>query len=171
MIRAPLQLSQAEYQACLRRDLMTFIERTFLELHPATPWQGNWHIELIASKLMDVVGGKTKRLVINIPPRSLKSLCASIAFPAWLLGNYPGKQIICASYGQDLANNLAAACRTVMLRPWYQKTFQQMQFSSRTALHDFGTTMNGGRLAVSTGGGITGRGADILIIDDPLKSL
>lgn len=162
-------IRQYEMDALMRCDLTSFIGRVFMELHPGCPLMMNWHIALIASKLMAVARGEITRLIINIPPRNLKSICASIAFPAWLLGNHPEKRIICASYAQELALKMASDTKAVMSTGWYQRAFPDMQFSSRTAVHDFVTTQNGGRLAVSTGGGITGRGADILIIDDPLK--
>lgn len=158
-----------EVDSLLRLDLASFIGRAFMELHPGATLAMNWHIPLIADRLMAVARGDIKRLIINIPPRNLKSICASVAFPAWLLGNHPEKRIICASYAQELALKLASDSKAVMSADWYERAFPEMKFSSRTAVHDFVTTMNGGRLAVSTGGGITGRGADILIIDDPLK--
>ncbi len=159
-----------EMAALLRQDLSSFIIRSFQELNPQTHYLHNWHVDLIASKLTAVADGKIKRLIINIPPRNLKSICASVAFPAWLLGHYPAKKVICASYAQDLAIKHALDCRQLILSPWYQEIFPNTRLSaSRTASSDFKTTQNGGRMAVSTGGGITGRGADILIIDDPLK--
>lgn len=165
-----LNLKPYEMAALLRQDLSSFIGRTFQELSPQTEYLHNWHIDLIASKLKEVADGKTTRLIINIPPRNLKSICASVAFPAWLLGHYPHMKIICASYASELANKLATDCRQVMQAPWYQEVFPNTRLTaSRVSANDFNTTKNGGRMAVSTGGGITGRGADILIIDDPLK--
>ncbi len=159
-----------EMAALFRQDLSSFIQRSFSELNPQTEYLHNWHIDLIAHKLMQVERGELTRLIINMPPRNLKSICGSVAFPAWLLGRNPSKKIICASYASDLAIKLATDCRQVILSPWYQETFAHTQLSvNRTAVHDFATTGRGGRMAVSTGGGITGRGADILIIDDPLK--
>jgi len=159
-----------EMAALLRQDLSSFFHRSFMELSPQTSYLHNWHIDLIASKLTQVEQGKINRLIINLPPRNLKSICASVAFPAWLLGRHPSMKIICASYAQELAQKLAMDCRIVMQSPWYQEAFPLARISpKRTALHDFATTARGGRMAVSTGGGITGRGADILIIDDPLK--
>lgn len=159
-----------EMAALLRQDLSSFIIRSFQELNPQTPYLHNWHVDLIASKLTEVAQGKIKRLIINIPPRNLKSICASVAFPAWLLGHNPSKKIICVSYANELAIKHAMDTRQIILSPWYQETFPNTKLSAaRTATHDFKTTNNGGRMAVSTGGGITGRGADILIIDDPLK--
>lgn len=160
--------SPREIQAVLRNDLSTFIQRCFMELNPATKYLYNWHIDLIASKLEDVRLGKCKRLIINIPPRNLKSICASIAFPAWLLGQDPALNIICASYGQDLSSKLALDCRNVMQSSWYQALFPHTQLAN-TSADDFKTTKRGGRMATSVGGVLTGRGADILIIDDPMK--
>lgn len=159
-----------EMAALLRQDLSSFIHRSFQELNPQTAYLHNWHVDLIASKLADVAEGKIKRLIINIPPRNLKSICASVAFPAWLLGHYPAKKVICVSYAHELATKHAADCKQLMLSPWYQETFPNTQLiSTRSAVNDFKTTQNGVRMAVSIGGGLTGRGADILIIDDPLK--
>ena len=159
-----------EMAAIYRLDLSSFIQRSFLELNPQTTYLHNWHIDLVAHKLMQVEQGEITRLIINMPPRNLKSICGSVAFPAWILGRNPTKKIICASYASDLAIKLANDCRQVMLAPWYQEIFPHTRLSAtRTAVQDFATTQRGGRMAVSTGGGITGRGADILIIDDPLK--
>jgi hypothetical protein len=155
--------------ALLRLDLSSFICRTFQELNPQNEYLPNWHVDLIASKLTQVARGEITRLIINLPPRSLKSICASVAFPAWVLGRRPSTKIICASYASELAIKLATDCRQVMLSPWYEAAFPKTRLSARTAVHDFTTTARGGRMAVSTGGGITGRGGDLLIIDDPLK--
>ena len=122
----------------------------------------------MASKLEACRHGKIKRLIINLPPRQLKSLSASIAFVAWLLGHDPTKHVICASYGQDLADKLARDCRNVMNATWYRELFQT-RLSERKAVNDFTTTAQGTRMATSVGGVLTGRGADIIIIDDPLK--
>ena len=113
--------------------------------------------------------GETKRLIINVPPRSLKSQAASVAFPAWLLGQKPGAQIICASYGQDLANKHAIDCRAVLSSGFYRSIFPTRLSPQRQAVHEFMTTQKGVRLATSVGGVLTGRGADYIIIDDPLK--
>src|ERR1700721_1916297 len=112
--------------------------------------------------------GKIRRLMINLPPRSLKSHCASIAFIAWLLGHNPATQIIAASYGQDLADKLARDTRTLMEADWYRALFPT-RLSARKAVNDFTTTAGGTRMATSVGGVLTGRGADVIVIDDPLK--
>ena len=126
-------------------------------------------IEVIASELEACRRGETKRLIICVPPRSLKSHCASVAFPAWLLGHNPSTQIICASYGQDLSNKLAMDCRSLMSSEWYRGLFPTRLSGQRQAVAEFMTDAQGFRLATSVGGVLTGRGGEFLIIDDPLK--
>ena len=160
---------QAELSALVRTDFGAFIERSFYDLNPETLYFPNWHIEVIARELEKCRRGETTRLIINVPPRSLKSHCASVAFPAWLLGHNPAEQIITVSYGQDLADKHALDCRSVMLSRWYQRAFGTRLASSRTAVSDFRTTHYGFRLSVSVGGAAIGRGGEFIIIDDPLK--
>jgi predicted phage terminase large subunit-like protein len=162
-------LTKSEYQALLRSDPYAFFQRAFYEINPQTKFKGNWHIEQIAAKLEACRLGKIKRLIINIPPRSLKSICASVAFPAWLLGKDPAAQIMCVSYAQDLADKHARDCRAVMSADWYQGLFPTQLSADRNAVQEFVTTEQGYRLATSVGGVLTGRGADYIIIDDPLK--
>jgi len=164
-----MKLTPNEYRATLRSDFNAFIERSFYELNPTTAFLPNWHIEKIAAELESCRRGQTRRLIINVPPRSLKSLCASIAFPAWLLGHDPSAQIIVASYGQELSNKLSSDCRTLFTSSFYQDLFSTRLSTQRQALQEFATTENGFRMATSVGGVLTGRGGQFLIIDDPLK--
>jgi len=164
-----MNLTQAEFDVLLRNDLATFIARTFAHLDPQTPYAHNWHIDLLADRLTQVYQGKLRRLIITVPPRSLKSICASVGFPAWVLGRDPSKRIICASYGQELSNKLARDTAAVMSSDWYQRAFATRLASQRSAAADFETTLRGGRMATSVGGVLTGRGGDIVIIDDPVK--
>lgn len=161
-------LSPRDYEFILRRDFMSFIVRAFYELNPQTPLLLAPHIEVIAATLEAVRLGKIRRLIINVPPRSLKSHCASIAFPAWILGHNPAAHLICASYSQELSDKFARNSRTLMLSPWYCHLFPT-RLADRQAVHDFTTTEQGTRMATSIGGVLTGRGADFIIIDDPLK--
>jgi hypothetical protein len=163
------ELSRREYDVILRSDFGYFAERCFYELNPQAAFLPNWHIEVIAAKLAAVRAGKIRRLIINLPPRHLKSLLASVALPAWCLGHDPSAQILCVSYAQDLADKLARDCRSIMMRPWYQRIFPTRLAPHRHAVQEFITTLQGYRLATSTGGVLTGRGADFILIDDPLK--
>jgi len=162
-------LTRAEYETLLRQDLGTFAARCFQDLNPQTELAMNWHLEVIAAKLTAVREGKIRRLIINLPPRHLKSLMASIAFPAWCLGHDSSAQILSVSYAQDLADKLARDCRGIMISPWYRQIFPTRLAPQRQAVQEFITTRQGYRLATSTGGVLTGRGADLILIDDPLK--
>ncbi len=162
-------LTQAEYDTLLHQDFVSFAARCFHDLNPQAELAIDWHIEVIAAKLAAVRQGKIRRLIINLPPRHLKSLLASIAFPAWCLGHDPSAQILCVSYAQDLADKLARDCRNIMTSPWYRRIFPTRLAAQRQAVQEFVTTRQGYRLATSNGGVLTGRGADIILIDDPLK--
>src|SRR3954470_23477704 len=162
-------LTRAEYEILLRHDFATFAGRCFSELNPQTRLKTNWHLEVIAAKLTEVREGKIRRLVINLAPRHLKSLMASTAFPAWCLGLDPTAQILSVSYAQDLADKLARDCRSIMMSPWYRQIFRTRLAPHRQAVREFIAPRQGYRLATSTGGVLTGRGADIILIDDPLK--
>jgi predicted phage terminase large subunit-like protein len=154
----------------LRHDLCAFIHRSFLELNPQTRYLDNYHMELLAAKLEEVRRGSCKRLIINLPPRLLKSHAVSIAFPAWLLGHEPAKQILCITYAQELSEKLARDSRTLMTSPFYEGLFDTRLSKGREAVSEYVTTDGGYRLSTSIGGVLTGRGADIIIIDDPLKA-
>jgi predicted phage terminase large subunit-like protein len=157
------------YADLLRYDLCAFIHRSFLELEQSK-FHWNWHLEVLAAKLEDVRQGRCKRLIVNVPPRHLKSHAISIAFAAWLLGHDPTKKILSVTYAQDLSDNLARRSRTLMTSGFYEALFETRLSKGREAVSDFETTSGGYRLSTSIGGVLTGRGADIIIIDDPLKS-
>ena len=158
------------YADLLRHDLCAFIHRSFLELNAQTQFLSSWHIEMLAAKLEEVRRGSCKRLIVNVPPRQLKSHAISIAFPAWVLGHNPAKQILSVTYAQDLSDNLARRSRTLMTSPFYEGLFDTRLSKGREAVSDYETTDGGYRLSTSIGGVLTGRGADIIIVDDALKA-
>ena len=158
------------YTEILRHDFNAFVHRAFLELNAGTTYRSNWHQEVLAAKLEDVRHGRCRRLIINIPPRHLKSHTASIAFPAWLLGHNPTQQILTVSYAQDLSDKLARDSRALMTSPFYEALFGTRLSPDRQSVGDFETTKGGHRYSTSVGGVLTGRGADIIIVDDPLKA-
>ena len=168
-LNAGAQFSPEEYQVALRQDFMTFTQRCFYHLNPQGNYQHNWHQDLQADRLESCRRGGIRRLILNVPPRSLKSIQASVALPAFWLGHDPSAQILCASYGQDLAEKHSSDCRQILQSDWYQRTFPTRLSKVRNAVHEFTTTANGSRMATSVGGVVTGRGADLIIIDDPLK--
>ncbi|HEV2551570.1 MAG TPA: phage terminase large subunit [Stellaceae bacterium] len=159
----------ARYHDILRCDLYAFILKAFLELNPAAKFLPPAFLDIIVDRLEKVRRGEIKRLIINQPPRTLKSHCVSIVFPAWILGHDPTTQIICASYGQELADKFARDCKNLMTAPFYESLFATRLSPQKQATAEYETTDNGGRLSTSVGGMLTGRGADLIIIDDPLK--
>ncbi len=157
-------------EAVLRNDLTAFTQRCFQTVVPGQQFLPNWHIDAITHQLERVRRGEIRRLIITLPPRNLKSICASVAFPAFLLGHDPALRIVCASYSQDLTTKHARDCRTVMESTWYRQLFRRTRIDPRKNTEtEFETTARGYRLGTSVGGTLTGRGGNLIIIDDPLK--
>ncbi len=158
------------FAALMRKDLSSFIQRAFATVDPGSRYYHNWHIDAIAHQLERVARGETTRLIITMPPRSLKSIAASVAFPAWLLGQDPRGHVVAVSYAEALSEKLALDCQKVLEAPWYKVAFPLARIAKRrSARADFETTRGGGRFSTSVGGALTGRGGDIIIIDDPHK--
>lgn len=156
----------------LRTDFKSFVTKVFGEVAPGSKYLNNWHIDVICDAIMDMYEGGNSRLMINMPPRYMKSLICSVALPAWILGHNPKAQILCVSYNDELADKFAMNCRDIMQSDWYRELFPTTRLhQSRQAVNDFATTCGGGRMATSIGGTLTGRGADWIIIDDPQKSV
>src|SRR5450759_3116457 len=88
-------------QALLAHDLMAFTEFSFGVVRPGIPFKPNWHLEAVTYKLSQVAKGLVRRLIITLPPRTLKSLCASVALPAWFLGHYPWERVVVVSTSID----------------------------------------------------------------------
>lgn len=151
-------------------DFMSFVRKSFHELNPDTPFADNWHLEAIAHHLEQVRTGAIRRLIITMPPRSLKSISASVAFPAYIHGHDPTREVICVSYAQDLAAKLHNDYRAVLNATWYKATFPNTRISpAKDTESETLLTGRGSRLATSVGGVLTGRGGQYIIIDDPLK--
>ena len=164
-----MHLTTDEYRLILQSDFMSFAERAFRELNPETRFVSGTQLDLMASKLESCFQGDIRRLIVNLPPRSLKSHLTTVAFVAWYLGLHPERKVICVSYGQDLADKHARDTRNLMNSEFYKALFPTRLASERKAVADFETTAGGGRMSTSVGGVLTGRGADIIIIDDPQK--
>jgi hypothetical protein len=147
----------------LRADFASFAVHCFRELNLRTEFALSWHHELIAaipgtarkgrpSGEEAVRAGSIRRVIINVPPRHLKSHLASVCFPAWCLGHDPSAQILCASYAQDLADKLSRDCRQIVDSGWYRQLFATRLSTQRQAASEFETTAQGCRLATSVGG-------------------
>jgi predicted phage terminase large subunit-like protein len=157
-------------RAILRRDLYSFVQKAFGTLSPGQNFTPGWYIEAITYQLERVRRGEIRRLIINMPPRSLKSITSSVAFPAFILGHDPTQRIICASYSGELAHKLSNDFRALLASRWYQEIFPGTRIGRyKDSETEIELTRRGSRLATSTGGTLTGRGGNLIIIDDPLK--
>ncbi|KJV90046.1 phage terminase large subunit [Rickettsia bellii] len=152
----------------LRQDFPSFIIKVFNTINPGAKYYPSKHINIISDYLRAVQNGDINRLIINIPPRSLKSICVSVAWTAFLLGLDPAKRIMLASYSQMLSVKHSLDCRFILNSDWYKELFPNTILSkTHNQKSKFLTTANGFRFATSVGGSATGEGGDILIIDDP----
>jgi predicted phage terminase large subunit-like protein len=160
------------FDALLRTSLSAFVEKSFAEIEQGKPYAHNWHIDAITYQLSRIQAGDIRRLIVNIPPRHLKSLTVTIAYIAWALGHDPTKKIICVSHSKDLAREHASAFLRIVESPWYQRLFPALQIAKRGhRITELKTTSGGFRLATSIEGSILGRGADLIVIDDPIQPL
>ena len=159
---------QALLEAVLRNDFLSFLRYCMMVLNPGAPFLPNWHLDAIAYLLEQVRAGKINRLIINIPPRYLKSIMVSVAFPAFLLGHEPRRRIFGISYGGDLSTKHASDFRSIVQSKRYQRIFPKMRINRATE-SDVHTTLRGYRKATSVYAAITGLGGDTFIIDDPQK--
>src|SRR5215469_10871786 len=117
------QASIVTLDAVLRTDLPAFVRKVFGTVSSGDYYAANWHIEAICHVLEKVRHGEIKRLIITVPPRHLKSICTSVALPAWILGHDPTRKIICVSYAENLAGKQALDCRAVIESDWYRQVF------------------------------------------------
>lgn len=132
-------------------------------------WQLQPHLHHLNLKLLDVAKGRCPRLIINMPPRHGKSELVSKHFPAWYLGTYPRKKIILASYEATFAQTWGRAARD-LLDEYGQEIFGVGVNQNTRAAGYWMTTEGGHMWSVGVGGAVTGKGTDLLIIDDPVKN-
>ncbi|AAZ68420.1 phage terminase large subunit [Ehrlichia canis] len=153
-------------------NFLDFLKLCFKTVSPNNKIINNWHIKIIADRLEATLNGKINRLIINMPPRFIKSICVSIAWPSWILGLNPQARIIVASYSQVLSEKLSLDNRYILQSEWYKKLFPHVILSKdQNTKQKFQTIQRGYRFATSVGGSITGEGGDILIIDDPMNPM
>ena len=160
-------IAQAFQDAILRRNFELFLRRCLMTLNPGSPYLPNWHITAIAYQLERIRRGEITRLIINMPPRHLKSLTVSVAFPAYLLGLEPWHRIFAISYGIELSSKHASDFRSIVELAWFRRAFNTR--IARSLEDEVWTTARGFRKATSVYGTLTGLGGDIFIIDDPQK--
>jgi len=145
--------------------LLDYIQYNFVN------YQINWHHKLIIEKLEAVERGEIKRLMIFMPPRSGKSEIGSIQFPSWFIGKHPEKELIAASYSADLATDFGRKVRNLVNSNIFQNVFTGVTLAEDSkSAGRWNTNKGGSYIAAGIGGAITGRGADVLFIDDPHKN-
>lgn len=142
-----------------------FFQLAFRLLHPDAEYLHNWSIDVLGEALARCHRRETKRLIINMPPRSLKSMCTSIAFPAWMLGVRPESKVMCVAGHKGLADEQQELTQKLMLHPRYRALFPHIRVSEGSGRLKL--AQGGFRAAFTPSGALTGRGADVIIIDDP----
>ncbi len=151
-----------------RINFNKFLKNSFCTINPSKKFLSNWHIDLICDYLKACEKSDIKRLIINIPPRYMKSIIVNVAWPAWLLGVNPSCKIISASYASNIAEKHSLDCRNIIQQDWYKKNFPHTILSKeQNQKEKFMTTKMGFRMATSIGASVTGEGGNFLIIDDP----
>ena len=159
--------------ALCRQKFAAFAARAFREVNPGVHLDWSWHLDCVAEHLQALYedrlpDGRT-RLCINVPPRTLKSFLASIAFPAWVLGKEAHKKFITTSFNATLAKEMAQKCRILLESEWYMQLFPNMRIDSRqNEKHNMWTTERGMYYS-SAIMSVTGRGTDFFVLDDPVN--
>lgn len=157
-------------QALYREKFSPYLQRAFKEVYPGVKFEWNWHVDTIAEYLEASYRGEITRLIVTIPPRTLKSYIITTAFTSWVLGKDPWERIICASYAGILSKQHSEDTRRIMMSEWYKDLFPHSRIDpNRNEKMDFYTTQNGRRYATSILGQVTGSGGNYIIVDDPLK--
>ena len=155
-----------QIKALYRSNFPAFLKFAFRELNPNQQLIDTWHIDVLAGYLERVAKGEITRLVINLPPRSLKSLAASIALPVWMHGRNPGLKIMSIAGSRELAGDFERATQDLIKAPRCQALFPHLKPEGRAG--NFYLPQGGQRISAVVGGILVGRGADLIVIDDPI---
>ena len=156
-------------------SLYTFLQHAWQYMDPA-PWKDGWVGQAIAEHLEGVIDGEITRLLINIPPRTLKTSLCSVSLPAWTWAQRyhsptsgPGVKFMYASYGESLSLDHSVMCRRLIKSPWYQELWGDRfkLMSDMDTKHKFTNDRGGERQITSVDARVTGRGSQIIVVDDP----
>ena len=153
----------------MKRSLKLFTKNSWQSIEPAREFYDNWHIDAISEHLQAVVEGDIRRLIINVPPRHMKSISVAVCLPAWTWTIQPNKRFLYASYAGSLSIRDSVKCRRLIDSKWYQQYFGDI-FNLTTDQNQkqrFENDQNGQRIATSVDGALTGEGGDIIVVDDP----
>lgn len=155
------------------RSLSEFIRQAWSVIEPGTTYIDNWHIDLISEYLQAVNDGECRRLIINIPPRHMKSIEATVCYPVWTWVRKPEKRFIKVSYSDSLSRKHNVLSREIVRSNWYQNNWGdvfQLKWDVNRQ-NEFENNRQGLMRSTSVGGALTGEGADVIIIDDPQNPL
>lgn len=158
-----------EYLNALCREYLdAFTQKSFTILEPTTPYMHNWHIQCISEHLQAVWDGEIRNLIINMPPRSLKTHTTSISFPSWGLGKDPSVKFMLTSFKSSLAEKMTRKSRKILQSDWYKTCFPKTVLSQELNRQYYFETTLGGQYFSSAMSNVTGEGCQIQICDDPL---
>lgn len=150
-------------------SLLEFVEQAWKVVEPASPFVSGWHIEAICEHLEAVTRGEIRQLLINMPPRHMKSLAVSVFWPVWTWTQNPAFRWLFASYAQSLSTRDSLKCRRLIESPWHQQKWGHLYrlADDQNLKMRFDNTATGYRIATSVGGLTTGEGGDAVVVDDP----
>jgi len=169
LIRSEVSKALVE-RRLMQTSIAPFIRKAFSTVDPGATYKHNWHIDLLAEYLDAVWKGDIQKLIINMPPRFMKSIAITVAMPAWGLGVNPKEQFMCASYSASLALKHSVYCRAVIESDWYRATFPDTVIrKDQNEKAQYMTTDMGFRVSTSVGGSATGDGGNFRIMDDPIN--
>ena len=161
---------QAAYAHRLKMHIAKNSYTDYVQLVHGGRWKRARHLDLVCKEMESIIRGETKRLMLFLPPRHGKSMCVTETFPSYFLGHFPRKRVIELSYGDELAQRFGKLNRDKMLEygPEVFGVNLSQQQATKTNWGIDGT--DGGMISSGIGGTITGYGADLLIVDDPIKN-
>ena len=150
-----------------------YVSLAWPQVEPARPFVDNWHIAVICEHLEAVACREIRRLVINVPPGSMKSLLCGVFWPSWVWTMVPESKWITSSYSGVVARRDSLRAQRLMETPWYQERWGHLWKPSpdEWGAAKYSNDKAGFRLAVTVGGGVTGEHADHQLVDDPIKPL
>lgn len=154
----------------LKKSLHDFVVEAWSIIEPDIPFVDNWHIVVLCDQLEKLARGEIKRMVINIPPGTMKSLLVSVFFPAWVWTWRPGYKVLSAAYGAHLTTRDNLRVRQIVDSKWYQDRFDVTLVADQNTKTRYNTTAGGWRIATSVGGVGTGEHPDLILIDDALTA-
>ena len=151
------------------RSLGRFVRQAWTVVEPSTPFVPGWHIDAIVEHLEAISYGQIRNLLINVPPRHMKSLLVAVFWPAWEWIRWPERRWLFSSYGAQLSIRDSVKCRRLIESPWYQRLWGNIYAltGDQNAKSRFDNDRSGYRLSTSVGGAVTGEGGDRIVCDDP----